>query len=117
MSTKHSQNLAYLNTLDLPLKKALTDIAVQQDIPVEAVVAIFRSAYGNVKRLIREADDNAWPTIFMAGLGIFRPNLTRTYRAKTRYYATSLKLRFKYKLLGSKPSTYHPQGIPDHLWE
>lgn len=114
---KQRQNLAYLNTLDPRLREAIIKIAQEKDVEVSTVIAVYKFSYKAVKQFMRDADDHAWPIIMMPGLGMFKPNLTLTYRKKQKYYETPLKLRYKFKLLGSEPSTYHPQGIPDHLWE
>lgn len=117
MSTRQKQNLDYLNTLDLQLKEAIIRVARENNVSVDTVLTIYRFSYKTVKRLMRDADKHAWPLIFMTGLGMFKPNLSLTYRRKEKYYETPLKLRYKFKLLGGEPSAYHPEGIPDHLWE
>ena len=99
------------------MKKVIIDAADKHDVSVDIILLIYKKVFWLLKRIMREADDNAWPMVRIPGLGYLRPNIPRDYRKKKKYYETPIKLRFKYKLLGGKPSAYHPEGIPDHLWE
>ena len=117
MNTRSKRSPAYLSTLDPKLKEVIINVAHDHNVSVEVALEIYKSAYKSVKKLMKEADDRAWPVILMAGIGNFKPNIPKRYRKYDKYHETPLKLRYKFKLLGGKPSAYHPQGIPDHLWE